>query len=716
MKASRLIILALLIAAVACFFIFDLGEYLTLESIKSHSGALHGQVQAHPWWARGTFFAVYVALTALSFPGTVVLTLLAGALFGLLEGTLLVSFASNVGAVMAMLISRFMLRDWIQKRFGTQIAAINKGLAREGTFYLVSLRLIPLVPFVLLNPALGLTRVGMWTFWWTTQLGMLPGNAIYVNAGQQLVQLQSLSGILSPSMISTLVLLAVFPLLATRLLTLYKARQAYRGWRRPKRFERNLVVIGGGTGGLATARIAASLKAQVSLFERQRLGGVAVHEGSVPARALSRSANLAHALHHGQPQGVRQQVEDADFAEVVGRVRRLADEAMGCPSAEHYTRLGVEVVMAEARLSSPWTVEVEGRTLASRAIVIATGSRPWVPPIPGLDAVEPLTCDTLWSLRERPERLLVLGNGAGACEFAQAFQRLGCQVTLASEREVLLEQEDAEAAQAVTAALNADGVELRLGLSPLRVEVVEGERRLICGARDEGELALPFDRVLLALGQSADVEGLGLDALGLRCGDDGSLDVDEYLATRYPNIYAVGSVAGPYGAPHVAEHQAWYAAVNALFGGFRRFTVSERVIPHAVFTAPEIASVGLTEAEARALGVEFDVIRLNLSSLAGAVAEGAGEGFVKVLTEQGEDRILGVTIVGEQASETLAGFVVAMKHKLGLNKLAETVQLGATLGEASRVVAEAWRQQRRPTRAIGWAERFNRWRLGGEHR
>ncbi|WP_217473674.1 FAD-dependent oxidoreductase [Stutzerimonas stutzeri] len=714
MKASRLIILALLIAAVACFFIFDLGEYLTLESIKARSGALHAQVQAHPWWARGVFFLGYAALTALSFPGTVVLTLLAGALFGLLEGTLLVSIASNVGAVMAMLISRFMLRDWVQKRFGKQITGINKGLARDGTFYLVSLRLIPLVPFVLLNPALGLTRVSIWTFWWTTQLGMLPGHAIYVNAGQQLVRLQSLSGILSPSMIGTLVLLAVFPIVATRMLTLYKARKAYRGWHKPKRFERNLVVIGGGTGGMATARIAASLKARVSLIERQRLGGVAVHEGSVPARALSSSAGLVHALRHDPRTAGSQSADEVDFAGVMTQVKRLVDKAVEDASPEHYAELGVEVIMGEGRLKSPWEVEVNGRTLATRAVVIATGSRPWIPPIPGLEAADPLTCDNLWNLQERPERLLILGGEAGACEFAQAFQRLGCQVTLVCKREGLLEEEDEDAARAVTAALAADGVRVRLGVSALRVEEVDGERQMVCAVDDEGEERLPFDRVLLALGQSADIEGLGTETLGLCCADDGSLEVDEYLATRFPNIYAVGSVAGPYGAPHVAEHQAWYAAFNSLFGGFKRFVVSERAIPHAVFTSPEVASVGLTEAKAQALGVEFDVTRLSLGAIAGAVAEGAEDGFVKVLTERGKDRILGVTIVGDQASETLAGFVLAMKHKLGLNKLANTVQLGATLGEASRVVATAWRQQRRPARAIGWSERLHRWRLGGQ--
>lgn len=704
MKASRWVVLALLIVAVACFFIFDLSQYLTLESIKAHSGALHGRVQAHPWWAGGVFFAVYAALTALSFPGTVVLTLLAGALFGLIEGTLLVSFASNAGALVAMLISRFMLRDWVQKRFGKQIAGINKGLARDGSFYLVSLRLIPIVPFVLLNPALGLTRINLWTFWWTTQLGMLPGNAIYVNAGEKLVGLRSLSGILSPSIISTLVLLAVFPLIATRLLTYYKGRKVYRGWRKPERFDYNLVVIGGGTGGLATARTAASLKAQVCLVERERLGGVAMHEGGVPTKAFRHLVSGIHARHDGQPSGEA-------FAGLMKQVQQLTEAARHDASVEHYSRLGVEVVEGEGRLSSPWTVEAGGRTLTTRAVVIATGSRPWLPPIPGLEAVEPLTCDTLLQLRERPDRLLVLGSGAGACEFAQLFQRLGCQVTLISENERLLEDDDAEAAQALTAALIADGVDLRLGLTAQRVEIIDGTRRLVCRVGEGDEQSLPFDQVLLMLGQQADVEGLGLKALKLDCGDDGTLEADEYLATRYPNIYAVGSVAGPYGASYVAEHQAWYAAVNALFGGIKRFVVSDRVIPRAVFTSPEMAIVGLTEHEARELKLEFETTRLDLTALAGAVVEGAGQGFVKVLTEQGKDRILGVTIVGEQASDTLAGFVVAMKHKLGLKKLGDTVQLSPTQGEALRRVAEVWRQQHRSARMLAWAERLNRWRI-----
>ena len=705
MKASRWAILAVLITATACFFYFDLSQYLTLESIKAHSGALHGKVQANPWWAAAVFCAVYAALTALSFPGTVVLTLLAGALFGLLEGTLLVSVASNVGALVAMLISRFMLRDWVQRRFGKQIAGINKGLAREGTFYLVSLRLIPLVPFVLLNPALGLTRINIWTFWWTTQLGMLPGHAIYVNAGEKLVGLRSLSGILSPSIIGTLVLLAVFPILATRLLTFYKARKVYRGWRKPKRFDCNLVVIGGGTGGLATARVAASLKARVSLVERERLGGLAMHDGGVPSKALCHVANRSQGQH-----------SDEAFTEAMAQMRHLAEAARRDISVDQYRRLGVDVIQGEARISSPWTVDVGGRTLTTRAIVIATGSRPQIPSIPGLAAVEPMTSDTLWALSERPERLLILGSGADACEFAQAFQRLGCQVTLASEDERLLSQEDAEVSEMMAKVLTADGIEIWLGLKAQRVETTEGERRLICDDDEGNERSLPFDRVLLMLGQRADVEGLGLSKLRLECGDDGTLEADEYLATRYPNIYAVGSVAGPYGAPHVAEHQGWYAAVNALFGGLKRFVVSDRVTPRAIFTTPEIATVGLNEAEAHALKLEFETTRLDLSTHAGAVIAGAGQGYVKVITEHDTDRILGVTIVGDHASETIAGFVVAMKHKLGMNKLGKTVLVSPTQGEALRQVAEIWQRQHQSARMRAWAERFNRWMLRGGKR
>lgn len=712
MKLTRWLIVLFFVVATICFFWFDLEQYLTLEMIQAKSGALRDQVQAHPWWAGSVFFAAYVALTVMSFPGTVVLTLLAGALFGLVGGTLMVSFASNIGALFAMLISRFLLRDWIQRRFAKQIASINRGLERDGAFYLFSLRLIPLVPFVLLNPALGLTRVSMWTFWWTTQAGMLPGHAIYVGAGRQLARIREISDILSPSLIGTLALLAIFPLAATKLLTLYKARKVYSGWQKPKSFEHNLVVIGGGSGGLTAARIAASMKARVALVERERLGGAALHSGSVPARALMRAANLHHTLRQGGTLGIRMHTE-VDFAEVMRQVRRTLDEAQGQVTAESSKTAGLEMVRGSAQLTSPWSVQVGNRTLCSRAIVIATGSHAIIPPIPGLEEVEPLTCENVWDLQQRPERLLVMGGEANACELAQAFQRLGCQVTLVVEGDMLLASAEPEARQAVTDALCADGVQVLLKVSPQRFEVAESERRLVCSI-DEQNRFLAFDQVLLALGREAHLHDLGLEKLKLSTREDGSLEVDEYLATRYPNIYAVGAVTGPDSSFQSAKHHAWYAAANGLFSGFRRFMVSDRVVPRVAFTSPEIASVGLTEAQAKLAELEYEVTMLDLDSLEAAQMSIGNSGFLKVLTERGRDRIIGVTLVGDGASETLAVFVLAMKHKLGLNKLRRTVHINPTLAEASLAVAEAWRRAHTAKRSQTWAARLHRWRLGGQ--
>lgn len=712
MKLTRWLIVLFFVVTTICFFWFDLEEYLTLEMIQSRSGALRDQVQAHPWWAASVFFAAYVGLTVMSFPGTVVLTLLAGALFGLIGGTLLVSFASNIGALIAMLISRFLLRDWVQRRFAKQVSSINRGLDRDGSFYLFTLRLIPLVPFVLLNPALGLTRVGFWTFWWTTQLGMLPGNIIYVNAGRQLSRVREISDILSPSMIGTLVLLAVFPLIANKMLALYKARKVYRGWEKPKTFDHNMVVIGGGNGGLAAARIAASMKANVALVERGRLGGAALQSGSVPARALMQVANLNHALRQGGALGIRMDTQ-VDFAVVMEQVRRTLDDTHTLLAADACKEMGVKIIDGEAQLASPWTVKVGGKTITSRSVVIATGSRPWMPDIPGIEQVEPLTCETLWALEQQPDRLLIMGGNAGACELAQAFQRLGCQVTLVVEGEQLLEQEEPEARNALTEALEADGVAVLLGHVAQRFEVAGDERRLICTAGNDTQ-SLPFDRVLIAQGRRAYLEGLGLDALELNVRDDGGLEVDEYLATRYPNIYAVGAVTDPDSSTQSATHHAWYAAANGLFSGLKRFAVSDRVVPRVVFTSPEIASVGLTEAQAQQTGQEYEVTLLDLNALEAAQLSAGNTGVLKVLTERGRDRILGVTLVGEGASETLAVFVLAMKHKLGLNKLRRTVHINPTLAEASLAVADAWGRAHNAKRPQTWAARLHRWRLGGQ--
>ena len=712
MERRRLALLGLILALVAAFFVFDLGQYLDLARLKAEQAALAAQVAAHPWRAAGLFFLVYVAVTALSLPGATLMTLVAGALFGLLEGTLLVSFASTLGATLAMLSSRFVLRDWVQARFGLRLAAIDRGLARDGAFYLFALRLVPAFPFFLINLAMGLTRLPPRTFAWVSQLGMLPGTLVYVNAGRELGQLDSLAGILSPGLLGAFALLGLFPLLARRLLDALRARRVYAGWDRPRRFERNLVVIGAGAGGLVSAYLAAALKARVTLIEKGAMGGDCLNSGCVPSKALLRSARVAGELRKAARLGWRASGE-VDFAAVMERVQQVIAEVAPHDSAERYRELGVEVLEGQARLLSPWMVEVAGRRLTSRAIVIATGARPLLPQIPGLELVEPLTSDTIWGLRQRPARLLVLGGGPIGCELAQAFQRLGCQVSLVEMAERLLLREEPEASAAVQAGLAEDGVALYLRHQALRFELHDGERRLVCRDQAAGrELTLAFDQVLLALGRVANVEGLGVEALGLVRRPNGTLETDEYLATRFPNIYAVGDVTGPWQFTHVAAHQAGYAAVNALFGQIWRFKADYRVIPWATFSEPEVARVGLSEQEAREHGVACEVTRFALAELDRAIADEATAGLVKVLTVPGRDRILGVTIVGAHAGDLLAEFVAAMQHGHGLKKVLGTLHIYPTLSEANKYAAGAWQRAHVSPLLLAVLQRFHRWQRG----
>ena len=711
MNARKLALMGVILALLGSFFIFDVGQYLNLDALKTQQDALNTQVSAQPWLAAGVFFLAYVAVTALSLPGAALMTLLAGALFGLLEGFVLVSFASTAGATLAMLSSRFLLRDWVQTRFGQRLAKIDAGIEREGPFYLFALRLVPAFPFFLINLAMGLTRLPVRTYWWVSQLGMLPGTLVFVNAGRELGQLESLSGILSPGLLGAFVLLGVFPLIARKLLGLIQARRVYAGWDKPKNFDRNLVVIGAGAGGLVSSYIAAAVKAKVSLIEKHQMGGDCLNTGCVPSKALLRSAKLANELKKGEALGFTGVQGQVDFPAVMQRIQRVIADIEPHDSVERYTGLGVEVIQGQAKILTPWTVEVNGQTLSSRNLIIAAGARPFVPDIPGLDQVRAYTSDSIWTLREQPRWLLVLGGGPIGCELAQAFQRLGSQVIQVERGGRLLPREDANASEAVMASLRADGVDLRLQHQAERFEVVDGETRMIARNLETGEpVTIAFDCLLLALGRKANVSGYGAEELGLTLRDNGTLETDEYLATRFPNIFAVGDVTGPYQFTHVASHQAWYAAVNALFSGFKRFKADYRVIPHCTFTDPEVARVGLSEGEAQAQNTAYEVTRYGIDDLDRAIADEAAHGYVQVLTEPGKDRILGVTIVGEHAGELLTEYVLAMKHNLGLNKILGTIHSYPTMSEANKYAAGEWKRAHAPQGLLRWVERFHTWR------
>lgn len=711
MTAPRAALAIVLLILIGAFFAFDLGRYFDLAEFKARQAGLMAWRDAHPVATAGAYFSLYVAMAALSLPGATVLTLIGGAIFGLFWGTLIISFASTVGATLAFLSARFLLRDWAQDRYRDRLAAINRGVERDGALYLLTLRLVPLFPFFVINLLMGLTPIATRTFYLVSQIGMLPATLVYVNAGTQIARLESARGLLAPELIGAFVLLAVFPFGARRVIDAVKARRALRAWPRPKRFDRNLVVIGGGSAGLVTAYIAAAVRAKVTLIEERQMGGECLNTGCVPSKTLIRSARLLADTRRAREFGFKSAHAEFEFADIMARVRRVIAAIAPHDSAERYTALGVECLHGRARVTSPYTIDIDGRTLTTRAIVVATGSRPLVPPLPGLDAVGYLTSDTVWNLTALPDRLLVLGGGPIGCELAQCFARFGSRVTLVELAPRLLPREDEEFSALLAARLVAEGVDVRTGHAAQEFRRDAGRKLLICehaGATVE----IGFDECLAALGRKGHATGLGLEALGVGIRANGTIDVDEYLRTRTPTIYACGDVAGPYQFTHTAAHQAWYCAVNALFGAVKKFRADYSVIPWCTFTDPEIARVGLNEQEARERGVPHEVTTFDLGELDRALTDEEALGRVKVLTVPGKDKILGVTIAAAHAGDTIAEFVLALRHGLGLNKLLRTIHIYPTYAEANKYAAGAWRRAHSSERLLQWVARYHAWRRG----
>jgi pyruvate/2-oxoglutarate dehydrogenase complex dihydrolipoamide dehydrogenase (E3) component/uncharacterized membrane protein YdjX (TVP38/TMEM64 family) len=705
---SRLLVVLVIAGLIAAFFAFGLGQYFTPDYFE----ALRAE---RPLVAALTFFAVYVAFTALSLPLAALLSLAAGAVFGLLVGTVIVSFGSSIGATLAFLASRFLFRAVVSARFGPRLGAVNRGIEREGAFYLFALRLVPVIPYFAINLVMGLTPIRTRTFYWVSQLAMLPATIVYVNAGTQLAQIRTASGLLSPALIGSFVLLGFFPLAAKKTLGWWKARRVLARWPKPKRFERNLVVIGAGSAGLVSAYIAATVRARVTLVERGRMGGDCLNTGCVPSKALIRSARLLAQSRRAREFGLRSMHAEFDFAEVMERVQRVVRAVEPHDSVERYTALGVECLSGEAKITSPWTVDVKtaqgARTLTTRAIVIAAGARPLVPPIPGLAEAGCLTSDTLWDLRALPRRLAVLGGGPIGCELAQCFARFGAEVTQIEMAPRLLMREDPEVSETVARRFAREGVRLLTGHKAARVLREGADKVLVC-EHDGREVRVACDEILCALGRVANTSGYGLEELGIGTTAARTIETDDYLQTLYPNIYACGDVAGPYQFTHTAAHQAWYAAVNALFGAVKKFRAVYSVIPWATFTDPEVARVGLNETDAQARKVPYEATTYALDELDRAIADGEPEGMVKVLTVPGKDRILGATIVGEHAGELIVEYIAAMKHGIGLNKILGTIHVYPTFSEANKYAAGAWKRAHAPKRLLGAVERFHAWMRG----
>ncbi|CAN5697337.1 bifunctional TVP38/TMEM64 family protein/FAD-dependent oxidoreductase [soil metagenome] len=720
MNTRKVAVLLAVALCLAAFFALHLERYFSLGYLKQSQVSLAALYDSRPVMVVAAYFLVYLAITALSIPGAVILTLAGGALFGLALGTLLVSFASSLGATLSFLAARFILRDSVNARFGQRLADINQGIEKEGAFYLFTLRLVPLVPFFVINLVMGLTRMKTLTFYGVSQLGMLAGTLVYVNAGTQLAKLDSLGGILSPKLLGSFVLLGLFPLAARKGVKMLKRRKVYERWAavRPRRFDRNLIVIGGGSGGLVSAYIAAVVKAKVTLVEAHKMGGDCLNYGCVPSKALIKSAKVAHQMRHASRFGLADATPAFSFKAVMQRIHDVIAAIEPHDSIERYTGLGVEVLQGYAKIINPWTVEVAlngGGTqrLTTRSIVIAAGARPFVPPLPGLDEVGYVTSDTLWDefakLDAIPRRMVVLGGGPIGCELAQAFARLGAEVTQVEMAPRIMIREDEEISALARDALQADGVRVLTSHKALRCEK-SGEVKTIVVEHEGTDQRIEFDALICAVGRSARLTGYGLEELGIPVNK--TVETNEYLETIYPNIFAAGDVAGPYQFTHVAAHQAWYAAVNALFGDFKRFKADYSVIPWATFIDPEVARVGLNEQEAKEKKVPHEVTRYNIDDLDRAIADSEARGFVKVLTVPGKDTILGVTIVGTHAGDLLAEYVLAMKQGLGLNKILGTIHTYPTLSEANKYAAGEWKRAHQPVALLEWVRKFHDWRRG----
>ncbi len=710
-RTGKLAIVIFIVALIVAFVALDLHRYLTLDYLKSQQQAFDTYYQAHKLSSLLIYFCLYVLVTALSLPGAAVLTLAGAGLFGFWLALLVVSFASSIGATGAFLVSRFLLHDWVQNKFGNRLKAINSGVEKEGAFYLFSLRLVPIFPFFVINLVMGLTPLKVGLYYIVSQIGMLPGTIVYVNAGTQLGQLESAAGILSPALLLSFALLGIFPLVAKRLLNLAQARKVYAGYKRPSRYDYNLIVIGAGSAGLVSAYIATAVKAKVALIEKADMGGDCLNSGCVPSKALISSAKLLAQSKKAADFGLDTVAGKADFPRIMQRVKEKIARIAPHDSVERYQKLGAEVIKGEARVTSPWTVEVNGRTLTTRSIIIASGGSPFIPPLEGIENVPYLTSENLWQLTELPQRLVVLGGGPIGCELSQAFSRLGSQVSLVEMSPQLLGKEDDEVSRFAADLFDAEGINVLTGHKAQAIKTVDGQQQLVCQAGDS-QITIPFDQILVAVGRTANVKGFGLEELGIELNNGGTVVSDPFLRTRFPNIFCAGDVAGPYQFTHTASHQAWYAAVNALFGQVWKFKADYRVIPWCTFTDPEIARVGINEREAKQQGIAYEVTRYDLEDLDRAITENVEQGWVKILTRPGSDKILGVTIVGAHAGDVLAEFVLAMKHGLGLNKVLGTIHSYPTFAEMNKMAAGQWKKAHAPQQLLSWVAKYHRWRRG----
>ncbi|OUR98728.1 dihydrolipoyl dehydrogenase [Halobacteriovorax marinus] len=697
-----------IVITVAILFVlakkYNLTSYLTLDYLKENQAALTEYYLKNKVQTIALYMVIYIASVALSLPGAIVLTLAGGALFGLTTGTIIVSFASTIGATLAFLVARFLLKDYIQEKFSSKLKTINEGMERDGAFYLFTLRLIPAFPFFLINLVMGLTPIKTVTFFFISQIGMILGTIVYVNAGVELSKLDSLKGILSPSLILSFTLLAIIPFIGKKIVEILKARKVYKKFKRPKSYDYNMISIGAGAGGLVTSYIGAAVNAKVALIEKHKMGGDCLNTGCVPSKALIKSASVIQNAKRAKDFGINSISIDFDFKDVMQRVQSVITKIEPHDSIERYTDLGVDCITGSAKIISPFEVEVNGKVLTTKNITIATGARPFVPPIPGIESTGYLTSDTLWNLEKLPKRFIVLGGGPIGLEMAQCFARFGSSVTIVEMAPRIMIKEDPDASKVVHERLESEGVSILINH---RAKSFEG-KKLTCEFEGK-DIEIEFDEILIAVGRKTNVTGFGLEELGVKLRKNGTIETNEYLQTNFPNIFACGDVTGPFQLTHAAGHQAWYCAVNGLFGKFKKFKVDYSVMPWATYTDPEVATVGQNETACKEQGIAYEVTKYEIDDLDRAIADSEDHGFVKVLTVPGSDKIIGATIVGVHASDLLLEFTAAMKNGFGLNKILGTIHPYPTMGEANKYLAGVWKNEKKPKKLLEFVKKFHKW-------
>lgn len=684
-------------------------DLLTLDYLKLNYESFKNLYQNQPVQTVSIFFIIYVLSTALSLPGALILTLAGGALFGLTMGTIIVSFASTLGASIAFLFARYLFRDWILLKFQKQMESINKGIEKEGHFFLFTLRLIPLFPFFIINLTMGLTKMNIWTYYWVSQIGMLAGTILYVNAGVELSKISTISDILSPSIIMSFTLLGLFPLLAKKIIHYFSLKKIYHPYKRPKIFDYNMVVIGGGSAGLVTSYICAAVKAKVAIIEKEKMGGDCLNTGCVPSKALIKSAKVIHFQKRAKEFGLESITVDFNFAQVMERVQRVIKKIEPHDSIERYSQLGVDCLVGEAKILSPFEVKVGDKIITTKNITIATGASPFVPPIPGLDKIKYLTSTNLWQLRTLPQKLIVLGGGPIGLEMAQSFSRFGSEVTLVEMLDRIMPIEDPIISEMITKKLKLEGIKILTSHKAVEVLQKDGKNALKVNFENK-DFLLEFDEIIIAVGRKANVTGFGLEDLKINLRKNNTVEANDFLQTNFPNIFVCGDVTGPYQLTHTAAHQAWYCAVNGLFSPFKKFKVDYRVIPWCTYTDPEVATVGLNETMAKKQKIQYELTEYHINDLDRAITENEDSGIIRVLTVPGKDTILGATIVAFNASDLLVEFITAMKNGLGLNKILGTIHSYPTMSEANKFVAGNWKKNHAPQKILQILEKIHTYR------